>query len=126
MANGPANTTEEFVLRVCPKSFLSLWCASNPQGKNPGIELCGILVVCDPHIIIVSVKDVQFQEHKERAAASERWNRKAIDESAKQIYGPERWVATASHVIRSNGLPGFRLPSPEVRRIHRIAVAFGG
>jgi hypothetical protein len=126
MAKGPVNTTEEFVLRICRKSLLSLWCNCNPLGKNLWKELCDFLVVCDPHIIIVSVKDVQFQEHKERTAASERWNRKAIDESVKQIYGAERWLATAPHVIRSNGLPGLRLPEPEVRRIHRIAVAFGG
>ena len=65
MAKGPVNTTEQFVLRVCRTSFLSLWCDSNPQGKNPGKELCDILVVCDRHIIIVSVKDVLFQEHKD-------------------------------------------------------------
>ncbi len=126
MAKGPVNTTEKFVLRVCRRSFLSLWCDSNPQGKSSGKELCDILVVCDPHLIIFSVKDVQFQEHKELALASERWERKAIDESVKQIDGAERWLATASHVVRSNGSRGLKLPPHEMRRIHRIAVAIGG
>jgi len=126
MPKGPVNKTEEFVLRVCRRSFLSLWCESNPRGKNSGKELCDILVVCDPHVIILSVKDVQFQEHKDRGAASERWERKAIDESVKQIYGAERWLAKALRVIRNDCTPGLRLPPPEIRRIHRIAVAIGG
>ena len=51
------NPAETFVLRLCRQSFLSLWSYANAQGKS-GKELCDILVVCDPDIVIVSVKAI--------------------------------------------------------------------
>ena len=57
----PVNETEAFALRVCQKTFLSLWCCNNPR-KKLGKELCDILVVCAPHVIIISVKDVHLKE----------------------------------------------------------------
>ena len=50
------NDSEQFVYDICLKSFLSLWSYINPQGKTPGKELCDVLVVCAPHIIVISVK----------------------------------------------------------------------
>lgn len=122
----PVNKTEAFVLAVSRRSFLSLWCDSNPQGKNPSTELCDILVVCDPHVIVISVKEVQYQSDKDHGVASKRWQREAINASVKQIYGAERWLGKATHVVRKDGSPGLRLPPPETRRVHRIAVAIGG
>ena len=49
------NSTEQFVYRTCRKSFLSLWSYANPRGK-PGKELCDILIVCEPDLVIFSVK----------------------------------------------------------------------
>ncbi len=57
---------------------------------------------------------------------SSRWERRAVDASVKQIYGAERWLASASHVIRNDGSPGLNLPCVADRRVHRAAVAFGG
>ena len=120
------NKSEAFVLAVSQRSFLSLWCDSNPQGKNPSKELCDILVVCDPHVIIISVKEVEYQSEKKPRIASARWEREAIDASVKQIYGAERWLAQATRVVRKDGSPGLRLPPLENRHVHRIAVAIGG
>lgn len=91
---------------------------------EPGKELCDILIVCDPHVIIVSVKDIQLNREKE-AAGYDRWLRKAVDGSVKQIYGAERSLVTAPHVIRKDGTPGLALPALALRKTHRIAVAFG-
>ena len=124
MGTGPVNRTEQFVLSVCQRSFLSLWCHGNPKGKG-GKELCDILVVCDPHVIVVSVKEVLLKGGEDPAVDYSRWERRAVDASVKQIYGAERWLTTASHVTRSDGSAGLKLPSPTDRRIHRIAVAFG-
>lgn len=120
------NESEAFVFAVSQRSFLSLWCDSNPQGKSPSRELCDILVVCDPHIIIISVKEVQYQSDRERSIASARWEREAVDASVKQIYGAERWLVRASRVVRKDGSPGLHLPPPETRQVHRIGVAIGG
>ncbi|OWK45157.1 hypothetical protein FRUB_01488 [Fimbriiglobus ruber] len=114
------------MLAVCKRSFLSLWCDNNPQGKNASKELCDILVVCDPHVVIISVKEIQYQTDKDPDVANKRWERGAIDESVKQIYGAERWLANATRVVRKDGSLGLRLPPLETRRVHRIAVAIGG
>jgi hypothetical protein len=126
MLDKPLNATEEFVYRICKKSFLSLWSYLNPQGKSRGKELCDILVVIDPDIIIISVKDVNLFSGNDQQSNFERWRKRAIEESVKQIYGAERWLKQASHVIRKDGALGIPLPNKESRRIHRIAVAFGG
>jgi hypothetical protein len=126
MDEQPVNKTEEFVLAVSRRSFLSLWCENNPQGKDPSKELCDILVVCDPHVIIISVKDVHYQSDKDPAVASKRWERAAINASVKQIYGAERRLSRMTRVVRKDGSPSLRLPPAETRRVHRIAVAIGG
>jgi hypothetical protein len=120
----PVNETEAFVFRVCRKTFLSVWCSSNPVAE-PGKELCDVLIVCDPHVIIISVKDVRLREG-DLEVEHAKWERKAVDDSAKQIYGAERWLSTASQVVQGDGLPGLSLPPVAWRRVHRIAVAFGG
>jgi hypothetical protein len=120
------NPTEEFVYRICKQSFLSLWSYLNPQGKSRGKELCDILVVVDPDVIIISVKYINLSFDKNQQSNFERWRKRAIDESVKQIYGAQRWLEQASHVIRKDGTLGIALPNKKTRRIHRIAVAFGG
>jgi len=88
------NRAEEFVLSVCERSVLSLWCYGNPKGKG-GSELCDILVVCDPDIIIVSVKEITLKTDGDLAVEAAKWQRKAVDASVKQVYGAQRWLTTA-------------------------------
>jgi hypothetical protein len=123
MSTAPVNKAEEFVLGVCQRSFLSLWCYNNPKGKDND-ELCDVLVVCDPYVIIVSVKEIQLKDEPTQVH-HERWTRKAVEASVNQIYGADRWLASAPHVIRSDGTPGLALPPLDRRKVHRIAVALG-
>jgi len=59
MSDAPLNRSEAFVLGVCQQSFLSLWCYNNPRSK-PGKELCDILVICDPDVIVIGeIRDVE-------------------------------------------------------------------
>jgi len=124
MSDAPLNRSEAFVLGVCQQSFLSLWCYNNPRSK-PGKELCDILVICDPDVIVISVKEIVFNETKDFEVAHDRWERKAVDASVKQLYGAQGWLATATHVIRKDGSAGLNLPPLDRRRLHRIAVALG-
>lgn len=124
MTSLPLTRTEAFVLSVCQKSFLDLWCYNNPRAKA-GKELCDILVVCAPDIIVISVKEISLSETSDPAVAYARWERKAVDASVKQIYGAEGWLSRADKVIRNDGSDGLNLPSVSARRIHRIAVACG-
>ncbi|AVH63862.1 nuclease-related domain-containing protein [Nostoc sp. 'Peltigera membranacea cyanobiont' N6] len=123
--NKPVNDSEEFVYQVCNKSFLSLWSYANPTGKNSK-ELCDILVVCEPDIIIISVKDIKLTDSGDIETDWQRWLRKAVKGSVDQIYGAEKRIKSTSHVIRSDGSQGLSFPSSDVQRIHRIAVALGG
>lgn len=121
----PINNSEEFVYQVCHRSFMSLWSYANPIGKDKSKELCDILVVCDPDIIIFSVKEIGVSDSGDISTDWDRWRRRAIEGSVKQIYGAERWVANANNVIRSDGSDGLPFPSRSNRRIHRVAVALG-
>ena len=123
--NKPVNDSEEFVYKICNKSFLSLWSYANPRGKNFK-ELCDILIVCEPDIIILSVKDIKLTDSGDIETDWRRWLKKAITDSAKQIYGAEKWIKSTSHIIQNDGTQGLQFPSSEVQRIHRVAVAFGG
>ena len=100
-----------------------MWACGNPFAEK-GKELCDVLVVCDPHVIIISVKDIVLNEAKE-LAGFQRWERKAIDASVDQIYGAEKKLLSLSKVTFNDGSHGLTLPEPGQRMIHRIAVAFG-
>jgi hypothetical protein len=118
------NDSEQLVYDICKRSFLCLWSYPNPLGRD-GKELCDTLVVCEPDIIIFSVKDIRLTNSGDLSVDWARWRKKAIKASVKQIYGAERWLQGSSHVIRSDGSSGIKLPHPEVRRIHRVAIALG-
>jgi len=118
------NEAEEFVYKICKKSFLSLWSYANPHGKNNN-ELCDILVVCEPDIIILSVKNIKLSDGDDFKVSAARWLKKAVDESVDQIYGAEKWINNASNVVRKDGTLGVQFPSKSGRNIHRIAVALG-
>ncbi len=100
MATG-LTPSEKVVADLCERSFLKLWTHPNPVGKN-GKELCDCLVVCDRHILIISVKDVEFQDTGDKVGW-ERWHRAAVDKSVKQIWGAERWLRVADRVVRKDG-----------------------
>ncbi|MBC7852601.1 MAG: hypothetical protein IAF94_04115 [Pirellulaceae bacterium] len=121
--SAPLTPSELFTHKVCTDSFLSLWCHNNPLGKT-GKELCDVLVVCDPDIVVFSVKEIELGDPEDHVQ-HERWQRKAVDASVKQLYGASKWLQRASHVIHADGSKGIPLPSTDKRRIHRVAVAFG-
>jgi hypothetical protein len=122
------NASEQFVYDICKKSFLSLWSYVNPQGKTPGKELCDILVVCNPHVIVISVKGNQLKNTDDPDVDWKRRQKKAIEEPIKQIKGAIRNLNKnkSEYVIQKDGSQGLKLPLPSERIYHRIAVAFGG
>ena len=119
------NESEQFVHDLCKKSFLSLWSYANPLGKASK-ELCDVLIVCDPDVIIISVKDIRITDSGNVSTDWNRWRKRAIDTSINQVYGAERWIEKTLHVVRSDGSVGIAFPEKKVRRVHRVAVALGG
>ena len=120
------NRSEQLVFRLCTKSFLSFWSYPSPRSKNSGKELCDILVVCDPDVIVFSVKEIGLRDSGDESVDWERWRKKAIDESCKQIYGAERWINSAKNVVTRKGEIALPFPDISRRRVHRVAVALGG
>lgn len=118
------NKSEAFVYKLCAQSFFSLWSYSNPKGKK-NKELCDILVICDPDIIIFSVKEIKFKDTANFSIDWNRWERKAVEKSINQIYGAERWIKKATHVITKEGIIGLPFPDVSERRVHLIVVSLG-
>lgn len=118
--------SETLVGKLCQHSFLSLWTYPNPVGKK-GKELCDVLVVCDPHVVIFSVKECGVTNNGNIEVDWKRWRKSTIKESVAQIYGAERWIKEAKHkhVVKKDRTTGLPFPDSSRRQIHRIAVAFG-
>lgn len=121
-ASMAANRAEAFVQHLCNSTFLSLFSIPNPNAK-PGKELCDVLVVCAPDVVVFSVKDVALADSESTRHLS-RWQKRAIDASVKQLYGAQRTLERMSSVTAPGR--GYEIPLPDhPRRYHRVAVALG-
>lgn len=115
--------SEEFVAWLCQRAFLRLWTHPTPVGKN-GKELCDCLIVCGAHIVIVSVKEIEYKDAGDQTGWL-RWHKAAVEESAKQIWGAERWLQRSNRVFRSDGRE-IALPPESERKYHRLSISLGG
>jgi len=114
--------SEKFVAGISERAFLTLWTHPNPVGKK-GKELCDCLIVCENHIVIISVKDIAYKDTGDTTGWN-RWIKTAIDKSASQIWGAERWLKSAQSFTRHDGRL-VELPPLENRVIHRVSVSLG-
>ena len=115
--------SERMVTRLCQQSFLKLWTHPNPKGKH-GKELCDCLIVCGSQVVIISVKDSKYRATDDETGWK-RWAKTAIEKSAFQIAGAERWLRSVDQFERHDGRV-VCLPEKTTRRYHRVAVALGG
>ncbi|MCK4818250.1 hypothetical protein KA005_20945, partial [bacterium] len=115
--------SEKFVTSLCDRSFLKLWTHPNPIGKK-GKELCDCLIVCGPNVVIISVKENEYKDTGD-ATGWQRWSKAAIEKSASQIWGAERWLESSNELIRHDGRI-VTLPPKKDRKYHRISVSLGG
>ncbi|MBP6859073.1 MAG: hypothetical protein KBC69_00405 [Candidatus Magasanikbacteria bacterium] len=120
--------SEMYLARLADQTFLNLWSYPNVYMK-PGKELCDLLVVCGDHVIIFSDKTISWQKDIDLGLAWCRWYRRAVKKSSDQLLRAEQWVKNyPDRIFLDRGckkpLP-IKLPSPEKRKIHLIAVALG-
>ena len=117
------NRSEQITYELCKKSFLSLWSYANPL-RADGKELCDVLVVFDPHIIILSVKEIRYADNADESVALRRWERRAVEKSVKQIYNAQRWI-TLNRAVLASDKKTVPIPDAKKLKIHRVAVALG-
>lgn len=124
---------ERYLKRLCDHSSLSLWSYSGiyrdqDVGRNrEGKEVCDLLVVFENHILIFSDKDCAFPDTGNLRLDWSRWFRRAVWESAGQVWGAERWVRTYPDRLFTDRKCTQRfpidLPKPSDAIFHRIVVA---
>ncbi|WP_207461263.1 hypothetical protein [Azospirillum sp. SYSU D00513] len=133
---GGSTPSEQYLSKLCEKSFLSLWSYSNPytdrgikNGVGEGKELCDLLVVFGNNVIIFSDKSCSMKNTGSLSVDWNRWYRRSIHKSVDQIYGAERWMIEFPDRIfldKKASVPfPFDLRSINNIRFHRVAVALG-
>jgi len=126
--------SERYLSKLCKRSFLSMWSyprVFRDQGKSKekgdGKELCDLLVVFENHVLIFSDKDCRFNDALDLELAWSRWFKKAVQKSAEQVWGAERWIKNFPNrlFLDSRCLSPFpiNLPDPSKAIFHRIVVA---
>lgn len=130
------NESERLLMRLCRKSFLSLWAHANlhtaqdmRHGKGSAKEFADVLVVFGNDVIVFSDKHIEFQCNREIEIAWSRWFKRAIAESAKQLHGAMSWLRRFPDRIFLDAactrpLP-VALPSRDVACYHLVAVTRG-
>ncbi|MDO8290163.1 MAG: SEC-C metal-binding domain-containing protein [Parvibaculum sp.] len=126
--------SERLLADLCENTFLSLWSYPNlfrdqgrKGGKGDGKELCDLVVVFGNDVVLFSDKSCQYPDSSDKSVNWSRWYKRAIQKSADQIYGAERFIKTSPEKIYLDSLCQklfpFKFPSPEEIRFHRVVVA---
>ena len=128
--------TEQYLARLCRRSFLSLWSYPNVYNddgvqspRRIGQEVCDLLVVFGDDVLVFSDKSCEYKDSGRIRVDWNRWYKKAVLRSAQQLHGAERWIrcfprrlfldpyGRKPFPINLDGRPGLRF--------HKIAVATG-
>jgi hypothetical protein len=91
--------SERLLSKLARKAFLSLWSFVNVytdegrrNGRGDGKELCDLLVVFGNNVLIFSDKHCAFKETEDIKVAWRRWYKRAIEKSARQLAGAEKFI----------------------------------
>ena len=122
--------SEKYLVHLCEKAFLRLWSYPNLyRDQGSGKELCDVLIVFGQDVIVFSDKSCAYPDSGDEAKDWARWFKRSIRESARQVYGAERWIS--HHPKRIFLDPACKHPLPvdlppsDAMRIHRVVVARG-
>ncbi len=140
IARADGQTAAEMKLKgLAERTFLSLWSypgvfrdQGTSGGGGDGKEVCDLLVVFDPHVIIFSDKDCRFRDGgpDDLKQRWERWFRRSVLDSARQVWGAERWIRSFPDRLfldrRCLKRFPYPLPPPERVVLHRVVVAHDG
>ena len=91
LKNQGQTPSEQYLAELCNRTFLSLWSYPNLY-KAPGQELADVVVGFGQHILILSDKACAYPTTTDVDLNWKRWFRRAVANSAKQLWGAERWL----------------------------------
>jgi hypothetical protein len=119
--------SEKLLAELADHTFLDLWSWPNVY-KEPGKELCDLLVVCGDDVVLFSDKSVDWPSGTTEVAWP-RWYRRAIGKSVDQIRGAARWMRNNPSEIYADAKCQQRvpidLPASPRRRVHGLCIALG-
>lgn len=115
--------SEEWAYNLCKKSFFSLFSFVNPVGKKDK-ELCDVIVICGSDIVLISVKEINISQSDNYDVDYNRWNKRAIEDSLKQLNGAERFLKSVSSFKLKDAKEEIELPKE--KNFYKIALAIGG
>jgi len=126
--NTGLNDSERYLYSLCKRTFLSMWSYCNVF-RQPGSELCDLLVVCGNDVIIFSDKFCAYPENGDASLNWSRWFKRAVIKSANQLWGAENWIKRSPERIFVDSKCKQELPSPIAidrdTRFHLVLVAHG-
>jgi len=117
--------SEKLLAELCERTFLSMWSHPTPVRTDNQKELCDLLVINEPYVLIFSVKAVEIDAKTDLKVSVDRWTRKAIKASAKQLYGAERAIAMRVGLVSADRSHAIPIADHKQYRVFRIAVAVG-
>ena len=122
------NESERYLSRLCKGTFLSMWSFTNVF-RQPGSELCDLLVVSGNDIIIFSDKFCQYPDTDDENLNWNRWFKRAVVKSANQLWGAENWLRRTPDRVFIDSKCEHKIPvSVEMSadtRLHLVLVAHG-
>jgi len=125
--------SERYLTALSDRTFLSLWSFPNPyrdQGAGrKGKEICDLLVLFEKNVLVFSDKHCDFPDTGNLDLDWSRWYRKAIEKSAHQLWGAERWLRSYPERVFLDAKCERRFPFPleptSELSFHLILVAHG-
>ena len=130
------NESEQYLKRLCDRTFLSLWSypgVYRDQNKitptGDGKEVVDLLVVFGHDIVLFSDKACKVPRTGDAHLDWSRWYRRAIEKSADQLWGAERWIRNYPHRLYMDRqcLVPFPLELPDLSyELRLITCAFSG
>ena len=128
--------SERALTRLAKRAFLSLWSYANvytdegrSSSEGDGKELCDLLVVFGNDVLLFSDKACEYHSDTDVKVAWPRWYRRAIEKSAKQLAGAEKFAKAFPNRVfidrRCKTVLPVTLPAPPNARYFLVAVTRG-
>lgn len=121
--------TEQYLARLCDKTFLRLWAYPNPY-KAEGKELCDLLVVFEDRVFLFfdRASNKFMDPAKDVGLQWKRWKQEAIDKQIATAIGARNHLLKYPHKVFLDAKCTIPLPVPinaTAETIHKIVVAHG-